>query len=99
MGTLMATFLSFHTWLMLRGMTTIEFCEKTLSGSVKATGVSYDLGMYANVKAVLGPHWFLWLLPLSTPEGNGINFQSSLNVPSKNDVQAEPEWTGNEARC
>merc|ERR1719265_2147811 len=28
MGSLMSVFLSFHTWLMVKGMTTIEFCEK-----------------------------------------------------------------------
>merc|ERR1719247_3957145 len=67
MCTLMSCFLSFHTWLMLKGMTTIEFCEKNLSGSVNTAskGVSYDLGCYMNVKAVLGPHWYLWWLPIS----------------------------------
>merc|ERR1719498_1052562 len=73
MGVLMACFLSFHTWLMFKGMTTIEFCEKTLSAPPTtlslpgSRGVSYDLGCYTNLKAVLGPNPMLWLLPISPP--------------------------------
>lgn len=105
MGVLMASFLSFHTWLMFKGMTTIEFCEKNLSGasnSLGATGadsggVSYNLGFHMNVKAVLGPRWHLWFLPVSLPEGTGISFPSAATMPNRNFYEeAEPEWTGNE---
>jgi len=98
MGVLMSAFMSFHTWLMLKGMTTIEFCEKTLSsgaGACGSKGVSYDLGIYRNLKAVFGPRWWLWCLPLSPPEGNGMNFVSAADLPHEGFYE-EPEWTGNE---
>lgn len=74
MAMLLGTFLFFHSWLMLNGMTTIEFCEKKFrTGKVS----SYNLGCMANVRQVLGPRCWLWLLPTSTPLGNGINFDTN----------------------
>jgi len=103
MGSLTATFLSFHTWLMMKGMTTIEFCEKNLSPAPSSSsllgskGVSYDLGIEKNLKAVFGPHWWLWLLPLSPPEGSGVSFHTAASLPQKGECDvAEPEWTGHE---
>lgn len=98
MGTLMAAFLSFHTYLMLYGMSTIEFCEKNLSGGPNAGGnhVSYDRGLYQNLKNVLGPHVWLWFLPLSPPEGSGLSFPAVEPAEPKiiNERKGEPEWTG-----
>jgi hypothetical protein len=91
MGVLMSCFLSFHTWLMLKGMTTIEFCEKNLSATAdRNKSPSYDKGFCVNIKAVLGPHWYLWFLPISPPEGTGLQFSS---VPEKQQ-RWEPERTG-----
>jgi hypothetical protein len=108
MGTLTGAFLCFHTWLMLKGMTTIEFCEKAVSSSTaNSAAVSYNLGAYNNLKAVFGPHWWLWLLPISPPEGNGSTFASASTQAATPDggfyspancgtSVREPEWTGNE---
>lgn len=92
MGVLMACFLSFHTWLMMKGMTTIEFCEKNLSVAADKTKspLSYDRGFSENIKAVLGPHWYLWFLPISPPEGSGLQFSSA----SEKRIRSEPERTG-----
>lgn len=74
-------FFVFHIWLMLKAMTTIEFCEKASpkekasEQSKKAYNTSvYDLGYIANVRAVLGSNPFLWLLPCGMPAGDGTNF-------------------------
>jgi hypothetical protein len=94
MGMLMGIFLAFHTYLMFQGMTTIEFCEKNLQASPTLLqpsskgGVSYNFGLLPNLKAVLGPRWWLWLLPLSPPEGAGLQFAN------RERHQAEPEKTG-----
>merc|ERR1719201_3292511 len=84
MGLLILLFLSFHTWLLLHGMTTIEFCEKNLSGgpNARSRSISYDHGLYMNLKAVLGPHWWLWLLPWSPPEGDGLIFGVAQKAPT-----------------
>lgn len=95
MGTLMGLFFSFHIWLMTRGMTTIEFCEKTVTqnaGVICKTGANYDRGLRANIDAVLGPNPWLWLLPVSPPEGDGINWSVA---PEPRAV--DPEWTGERA--
>jgi len=55
---LVTMFFGFHIWLMLKAMTTIEFCEKSLpkkDGEGRCYDSSvYDLGIYGNLKAVLG---------------------------------------------
>merc|ERR1719313_2592901 len=71
LGLLVTAFFGFHIWLMTKAMTTIDFCEKSL----KRTGYNesiYDLGLYGNIKAVLGPTPLLWLLPFSPPAGDGL---------------------------
>jgi len=70
---IVSMFFLFHCWLMLRAMSTIEFCEK----SMKRTGYDtscYNRGFYGNICAVLGDIPLLWLLPVSPPSGNGVNF-------------------------
>eukprot|EP00397_Hematodinium_sp_SG-2012_P042871 GEMP01047511.1.p1 GENE.GEMP01047511.1~~GEMP01047511.1.p1 ORF type:complete len:268 (+),score=60.95 GEMP01047511.1:366-1169(+) len=66
-------FLGFHIWLMMNGMTTIEYCEKTLKKENYNQSV-WDLGFGGNLKAVFGPNPVLWFLPLSPPTGDGINY-------------------------
>lgn len=75
LGLLVTAFFAFHIWLMTRAMTTIDFCEKAMK---KATydNVLYDLGLWGNIKAVLGPNPLLFLLPLSSPAGDGLSYTS-----------------------
>lgn len=82
MGLLIGIFWMFHVWLMVKAMTTIEFCEKAM----KRTGYNasqYDDGIYNNCKSVLGPRWWFWLLPVDPPNGDGIAFgpQHSERIP------------------
>jgi len=76
MGFLVTVFLGFHIWLMLKAMTTIEFCEKSMKKGGYDTSV-YDCGYLQNIKLVLGDNPILWLLPCSPPSGSGLNFTSS----------------------
>jgi len=100
MGTLMTIFLCFHSYLMLHGMTTIEFCEKSSAapsragrdpGKAPAKPTSYDQGLAGNLAAVLGPRPWLWLLPICPPAGDGTFFPMPGDAP---DAEADPEWTG-----
>jgi len=73
LGILVTLFFCFHIWLMLKAMTTIEFCEK----STKNQGFSYsayDRGIGGNIRAVLGDNFLLWLLPVNPPSGSGTSF-------------------------
>merc|ERR1719203_1330922 len=57
MAFFMMLFLLFHIYLMLKGMTTIEFCEKNTLGAAATMrgkrGSPYDLGFQKNLQAVL----------------------------------------------
>jgi len=90
MGLLMLLFFGFHIWLMLQGMTTIEFCEKACTTGIKTSNLSgYDAGVLNNVQNVLGPNPLLWLLPCSPPQGDGIFFEKKRMLD-----ELDPEWTG-----
>lgn len=98
---MLSVFLGFHFWLLLSGFTTIEFCEKTATGSRESR---YSIGFWGNLKATLGPRPYLWLLPVNPPDGDGISFTRTLRAASGfygGGLTAErndPEWTaGNES--
>lgn len=78
---LLTMFFGFHIWLMFKAMTTIEFCEKSLpkkegEGSRSYDSSVYDLGVFGNLRAVLGPNVLLWFFPCSRPTGDGLSFVS-----------------------
>lgn len=71
-GILVTVFFSFHIYLMMKAMTTIEYCEK-FSKAGKAVKLSpYDRGLGGNIRAVLGEDLIFWLLPCSPPAGRGL---------------------------
>jgi len=80
MAFVLTVFGAFHIWLMLMGLTTIEFCEKQATkrdGERRSSGASaYHLGLCGNIRAVLGDNMLLWLLPCSPPSGDGLSFVS-----------------------
>jgi len=69
-------FLGFHTWLMIKAMTTVEFCEKSWK-NVSYNSSIYSRGTYADICAVLGPQPLLWLLPVCLPTGDGLVWSST----------------------
>jgi hypothetical protein len=72
-GILIAVFFSFHFWLMLKAMTTIEFCEKSMKRFGYDSSV-YNRSLLGNIKAVLGDNPWFWLLPVDPPSGDGLSF-------------------------
>merc|ERR1719491_1831817 len=96
LGGLISTFFAFHIWLMLKAMTTIEFCEKKMpkggKDSEKEAKIekksAYDLGPWGNVRAVLGPNPATWLVPTEPPIGDGLDFVTAETRLTKN---LEPE--------
>jgi len=77
---LVTLFFFFHIWLMLKAMTTIEFCEKSMKRSGYDSS-AYDRGFYGNIRSVLGENPILWLLPVSPPAGDGLTFSSFEDTP------------------
>mmetsp|Transcript_18636 Transcript_18636/g.33635 ORF Transcript_18636/g.33635 Transcript_18636/m.33635 type:complete len:325 (+) Transcript_18636:108-1082(+) len=72
MCVLLTAFLLFHLWLTARGLTTIEFCEKSFTNS---SSITYNLGIWRNLKAVFGDKVWLWLCPFARPSGDGVRFE------------------------
>jgi hypothetical protein len=80
LAVLTTLFFGFHIWLMMKAMTTIEFCEKSLpkkDGEARSYDSSvYNLGFFGNIRVVLGDDILLWFFPVSAPSGDGLNFMS-----------------------
>eukprot|EP00397_Hematodinium_sp_SG-2012_P019832 GEMP01020400.1.p1 GENE.GEMP01020400.1~~GEMP01020400.1.p1 ORF type:complete len:313 (+),score=26.62 GEMP01020400.1:511-1449(+) len=68
-------FLGFHVWMFQNGLTTIEFCEKSLKRNFRS---QYNHGFCTNMYNNLGPYALLWLSPCSLPSGDGCHFESSI---------------------
>jgi len=75
LGLLGSAFFGFHIFLALKAKTCIELLEKSQSGKCLAQS-PYDVGMWGNIRAVLGEYPLLWLLPLCPPQGDGLSFVS-----------------------
>lgn len=75
-------FLAFHTWLVSRNMTTIEYCEAriTTPGLAPKSIASYDVGLMQNIYEVFGTNLLLCLVPGSFPA-----------VP-RSSRRDDPEW-------
>jgi hypothetical protein len=79
MGILLTVFFGFHIYLLFKAMTTIEFCEKKMPKGGKEQDPTvqasvYDVGIFGNIKAVLGPNPLSWLIPIAPPIGDGLNY-------------------------
>merc|ERR1712151_831338 len=74
LGILVTVFFFFHVWLMLKSMTTIEFCEKSMKKSGYDSS-QYSKGICGNIMAVLGDNPLFWLFPCSPPSGRGLFFR------------------------
>ena len=95
-GILMAAvtlFWCFHVYLMLSGLTTIEYCEKTKKKNVKGNN-KYHGSVYESLQSALGKNPWKWLSPFSyrEPDEDGLfvtPYQSSEqeSVPT---VEAAP---------
>lgn len=74
---LVTAFFGFHAMLVAKGMTTVEYCEKSgKDGDHRGTASLYDLGVFANFRVVLGDNVIFWFFPLARPPGDGLSFIS-----------------------
>lgn len=75
-GFIITAFFCFHLWLIKNQYTTIEFCEKRKTDSQFRQQSPYSLGIFRNLKIILGPNPLLWLLPVRrNMEGDGLFFE------------------------
>jgi len=80
LAALVSAFFTFHIVLMMKAMTTIEFCEKRMpkrGSDPKMVQTSvYHLGAWGNIRAILGNNVLLWAFPCARPPGDGLYFMS-----------------------
>ncbi|KAJ1658392.1 Palmitoyltransferase zdhhc20 [Dispira simplex] len=76
-------FIGFHLYLLFRNVTTIETYEKhqysyhdTQSTHRHHQNI-FDLGWSRNFTEVMGPWWYLWLVPVSNSKGDGMSFPTN----------------------
>eukprot|EP00419_Tripos_fusus_P029379 CAMPEP_0172719692 /NCGR_PEP_ID=MMETSP1074-20121228/75651_1 /TAXON_ID=2916 /ORGANISM="Ceratium fusus, Strain PA161109" /LENGTH=176 /DNA_ID=CAMNT_0013545079 /DNA_START=858 /DNA_END=1388 /DNA_ORIENTATION=+ len=75
LGLLGTAFFGFHIFLTLKARTCIELLEKSQPGKVFDPS-PYDVGIWGNIRAILGDFPMFWLLPLCPPRGEGLSFVS-----------------------
>lgn len=76
---LVTAFFGFHVMLVSKGMTTVEYCEKSgprKDGERRFGAFLYDLGIFGNFRIVLGDSVLVWLFPWCRPNGDGLSFIS-----------------------
>ncbi|OWT41413.1 palmitoyltransferase PFA4 [Cryptococcus neoformans Bt1] len=84
----------YHVYLACGNSTTIEGWEKdkvaTLirRGKIKEVKYPYNIGIYKNIKSVLGPNPLLWLWPQKM-QGDGLSFPVN---PSAGDHMTQYFW-------
>eukprot|EP00927_Polykrikos_kofoidii_P053966 TRINITY_DN4847_c0_g1_i1.p1 TRINITY_DN4847_c0_g1~~TRINITY_DN4847_c0_g1_i1.p1 ORF type:complete len:312 (+),score=40.47 TRINITY_DN4847_c0_g1_i1:47-982(+) len=82
-------FFCVHVFFMSRAMSTIEFCEKAWpkKGRMPVEGTSiYDVGIYSNIRAVLGANPLFWLIPCQPSIGDGMHFPTDGAEPMQVNV-------------
>jgi len=75
-------FFLFHCHLVVKQMTTIEFCEQATRGKRK----DYSQGLYKNLCRALGNNPLLWLVPNEDLPDDGMTFNTPA-LPPTSDVR------------
>mmetsp|Transcript_101396 Transcript_101396/g.295419 ORF Transcript_101396/g.295419 Transcript_101396/m.295419 type:complete len:512 (+) Transcript_101396:105-1640(+) len=77
MALVILAFFSFHIYLVVSAMTTLEFLA---CGRRTSRRYDYDQGLYKNVQAALGTNPLFWLLPMYPPAGDGASFPYTTHM-------------------
>ena len=76
-------FFGFHIFLAVKGLTTIEFCEKQRDDSDYES--IFSKGILGNFQEILGKNPLLWLIPVPPGNGDGLSFDVDLSRFATND--------------
>ncbi|KAL0375226.1 UNVERIFIED_CONTAM: putative protein S-acyltransferase 16 [Sesamum radiatum] len=77
-------FLGWHIYLIVQNKTTIEYHEGVRAMWLAEKGGQlyshpYDIGVYENLTAILGPTILCWLCPTTGHVGSGLRFQTKYD--------------------
>ncbi|KAF4676102.1 Palmitoyltransferase zdhhc15 [Perkinsus chesapeaki] len=94
LSVIVTPFFAFHTWLISKNVTTVEYCEKRRdiggeSGSISKNIVSrmperspYDMGIIKNWQSVMGKNVITWFIP-TRPRGLGKGLTFPINKEAR----------------
>ncbi|PFH31487.1 DHHC zinc finger domain-containing protein [Besnoitia besnoiti] len=85
-------FLGFHLYLMSKGMTTIEFCEKQFRYRPGVRGDEssmWNRGIWLNFNDTFGYNPLLWFIPIDNRPGNGVHFVPQRSAHLRHGFQDE----------
>ena len=85
MALIVTGFFAFHLFLAVKGLTTIEFCEKQKSSTYESV---FSRGVYGNFQDILGRNPLIWLLPFPLTSGDGLSFDVDLSKFNNQDNHA-----------
>ena len=91
MGLIVTGFFAFHIFLAVKGLTTIEFCEKQKSSSFESV---FSRGVYGNFQDILGRNPLVWLLPFPLTSGDGLSYEVDLNRFGHNEINEKTAEEG-----
>ncbi|PIN17064.1 putative DHHC-type Zn-finger protein [Handroanthus impetiginosus] len=79
-------FLGWHIYLIVQNKTTIEYHEGVRAMWLAEKGGQlyshpYDIGVYENLTAILGPKILCWFCPTSAHVGSGLRFRTKYDKP------------------
>lgn len=83
MGMGLIILFGFHTYIIVRGRTTIEqitWKEFKEDPKNNPRPPQYTEGWRHNFTQILGPKWYLWLLPYANSKGKGTHYIESTNI-------------------
>ncbi|KAL7834251.1 hypothetical protein SRHO_G00284980 [Serrasalmus rhombeus] len=84
--------LLFHCWLVANNKTTLEWLSAPFFPD-GPDGAAFDVSVRENILQVFGLDWRLWLLPVSSSQGDGHSF------PLRRRTTAHHPITANGAEC
>eukprot|EP00916_Digyalum_oweni_P018246 GHVL01030631.1.p1 GENE.GHVL01030631.1~~GHVL01030631.1.p1 ORF type:complete len:333 (-),score=13.27 GHVL01030631.1:71-1069(-) len=92
LSVLITGFFAFHIWLLFKGMTTIEFCEKAARRVMAGNDLTpHDKGIMNNVKEELGKNPLFWCLPIKAANGDGVTWVTEgtpLVSPARTNIRS-----------
>ncbi|OEH77360.1 zinc finger dhhc domain-containing protein [Cyclospora cayetanensis] len=82
---------AFHVYLLAKGMTTIEFCEKRLRRTEQQPPPDmWNMGLWKNFNEAFGYNPLLWFLPIDNRRGDGRHFllrRPRFGAPTTTDLE------------
>jgi len=73
----------YHIWLLLHNRSTLEQFRAPMFENNHSDPEGWSLGKLDNIREVMGPNAWLWLVPVKTALGDGISFPTRIPLTKR----------------